>query len=117
MTPGVRCKKMKKTIANIIRGIGSVLSFYLILSIAKALISVFLRLRNPNTELFVVTILWIAPISFFLIAPTIVLSLKWTAPRKARMCFATLNVLGLICSVLSIMWAATLWLIGPINPG
>lgn len=110
---------MKKIIADTIRGVGSVASAYLILTIGTGIITSLLQLSHPleGTGTIVVSIFLIGPLSIFVVLPAAVLSFRWQVAPRWRMAAVTLNLLGTACAVLSAMWAFALFRMGPINPG
>jgi hypothetical protein len=100
-------KEMKKKIAIFFRGFGSVLSAYLVLVYGTAILAAVLNLPYPVSPVIDFTIFIGGPLFILFIAPALILSLKWNAPRGMRAAVATLNGLGLLCSLASMfmLWA------------
>jgi hypothetical protein len=112
-------REMKKEIATFFRGFGSALSACLILVIGTGILASVLNLPHPleGSPIIVLTIFIGGPLSILFILPAFILSFNWQASHMAKAVVATLNGLGTLCSLASMLWAFTLWKIGPINPG
>ena len=108
---------MKKEIADFFRICGSVLSIYLILIFGYGL---FLHLAGLSDKLGLsflgtVTIFLIGPLSIFFVTPAFVLSLNWSEKNSLKIICATVNALGIACSLASAYGAFMLFKIGPLN--
>ncbi len=110
---------MKNEVAAIFRWIGSMLSAYLLLTIGTATLATLLNLPHPlaGSPFVVSTILLGGPISIVFIIPAFVLSLRGAAPTMTKAAVVSLNGLGILCSIASMLWSFALWRMGPLNPG
>jgi len=110
---------MKNQAATFFRGLGSVLSAYLVVVIGTAFLATQLNLSYflAGSPFLVITVFLGGPISIVFIIPAFFLSLRWTAPISTKIVVVSLNGLGILCSIATMIWSFNLWRMGPINPG
>jgi len=102
-----RSNTMKEKIATFFRGFGSVLSAYLLLIIGTGILASVFNFSHPlaGSPIIVLTIFIGAPFSLLFTVPAFVLSFNWNASRTTKVVVASLNGLGIVCSLASMLWA------------